>query len=135
MTGTREEGSENHLRKRCRGRRVAGGRPDTRARGVPLSAIQLRRPRGYRIRERNVTLVAVINQGLRFMANILVLNSSVLGDASASKVMVDEAVRRLVEVHPDATVVNRDLCGAPIPHLTKFMSRRSRSAPRRVKPR
>jgi FMN-dependent NADH-azoreductase len=69
------------------------------------------------------------------MANILVLNSSVLGDASASRVTVDEAVRRLVEVDPNAAVVNRDLGAAPIPHLTKLMSRRSRSAPRRVKPR
>jgi FMN-dependent NADH-azoreductase len=109
---------------------VQGVRSGTCARGVPFPAIQLRRPRGYRIRERNVTLVAVINQGIQFMANILVLNSSVLGDASASKVIVDEAVRRLVELHPDATVVNRDLGAAPIAHLTKFNVAGIRAVPK-----
>jgi FMN-dependent NADH-azoreductase len=64
------------------------------------------------------------------MANILVLNSSVLGDASASKAIVDEAVRRLVEVHPDATVVSRDLGAAPIPHLTKFNVAGIRAVPK-----
>ena len=52
------------------------------------------------------------------MANILVLNSSVLGDRSASKLLVEEAVGRLVDANPDATVVHRDLGAAPIPHLT-----------------
>jgi FMN-dependent NADH-azoreductase len=109
---------------------VQGVRSGTCARGVPLSAIQLRRPRGYRIGDRNVILVAVINQGIQFMANILVLNSSVLGDASASKAIVAEAVRRLVEVRPDATVVNRDLGAAPIPHLTKFNVAGIRAVPK-----
>jgi len=51
------------------------------------------------------------------MANILVLNSSVLGDGSVSKVLVGEAVGRLLEANPGATVVERDLGTAPIPHL------------------
>ena len=52
------------------------------------------------------------------MANILVLNSSVSGDGSVSKVLVVEAVRHLMEANPDATVIHRDLGAAPVPHLT-----------------
>jgi FMN-dependent NADH-azoreductase len=51
------------------------------------------------------------------MANVLVLNSSVLGDGSVSKVLVGEAVGRLLKANPGATVVERDLGTAPIPHL------------------
>lgn len=51
------------------------------------------------------------------MTNILVLNSSVSGDQSVSKILVDEAVHRLVEAYPGAKVVSRDLGAAPIPHL------------------
>jgi FMN-dependent NADH-azoreductase len=52
------------------------------------------------------------------MSNILVLNSSVLGHASVSRVLVEEAVARLTGVDPGATIVHRDLGAAPIPHLT-----------------
>lgn len=52
------------------------------------------------------------------MNNILVLNSSVLGEQSVSRLLVDEAVHRLLEGNPGATVVNRDLGTAPNPHLT-----------------
>jgi hypothetical protein len=52
------------------------------------------------------------------MSNILVLNSSVLGRLSVSRVLVEEAVGRLAEVDPDATIVHRDLGAAPIPLLT-----------------
>jgi FMN-dependent NADH-azoreductase len=52
------------------------------------------------------------------MSNILVLNSSVLGQASVSRVLVEEAVARLTAVDPGATIVHRDLGAAPIPHLT-----------------
>jgi FMN-dependent NADH-azoreductase len=52
------------------------------------------------------------------MTNILVLNSSILGEGSASKIVVEDAVRRLVEANPGATVVHRDLGAAPVPHLT-----------------
>src|ERR1700685_2672385 len=52
------------------------------------------------------------------MKNILVLNSRVLGDQSVSKTLVDEAVRRLLEGSPQATVVRRDLGTNPIPHLS-----------------
>jgi FMN-dependent NADH-azoreductase len=52
------------------------------------------------------------------MANILVLNSSVHGDASVSRVLVDETVRGLMGSAPESTVARRDLGAAPIPHLT-----------------
>ncbi len=52
------------------------------------------------------------------MANVLVLNSSVLGDGSVSRVLVEEVVHRLLETSPDATVVHRDLGTSPVPHLT-----------------
>ena len=52
------------------------------------------------------------------MANILVINSSVLGDASVSNVLVEDVVHRLLEANPGATVVHRDLGTAPVPHLT-----------------
>ena len=47
------------------------------------------------------------------MSNILVLNSSVSGGASASRPLV----QNVVEVDPKATVVTRDLDAEPIPHL------------------
>ncbi len=52
------------------------------------------------------------------MSNILVLNSSVLGHASVSRVLVEEAVARLTDIDPGASIVHRDLGAAPIPHLT-----------------
>jgi FMN-dependent NADH-azoreductase len=52
------------------------------------------------------------------MTNVLVLNSSILGGGSASKIVVEDAVRRLVVANPGATVVHRDLGAAPVPHLT-----------------
>src|SRR5260221_4117786 len=52
------------------------------------------------------------------MSTILVLNSSVSGDTSVSRILVEEAVSRLLEAEPGATVVQRDLGAAPIPHLT-----------------
>lgn len=52
------------------------------------------------------------------MSNILVLNSSVSGHASVSQVLVQEAVSRLTDLDPGATVVHRDLGAAPVPHLT-----------------
>jgi FMN-dependent NADH-azoreductase len=52
------------------------------------------------------------------MSTILVLNSSVSGDTSVSRILVEDAVSRLLETEPGATVVQRDLGAAPIPHLT-----------------
>jgi FMN-dependent NADH-azoreductase len=52
------------------------------------------------------------------VTRILVINSSVSGDASASRTLVAEAVERLVEANPGAVVTERDLDAAPVPHLT-----------------
>lgn len=52
------------------------------------------------------------------MNHILVINSSVSGEASVSRLLVGSAVQRLLEVNPSALVTYRDLGDAPIPHLT-----------------
>jgi FMN-dependent NADH-azoreductase len=52
------------------------------------------------------------------MSKVLVLNSSVLGDASASKVLVQQALARLRDEHPSLSVIERDIGASPIPHLT-----------------
>lgn len=51
------------------------------------------------------------------MSNILVLNSSVSGEASVSRLLVADAVTELTQRDPSATVVFRDLAADPIPHL------------------
>lgn len=52
------------------------------------------------------------------MSNILVLNSSVSGEASVSRLLVADAVTELTQRDPSATLVFRDLAADPIPHLT-----------------
>lgn len=52
------------------------------------------------------------------MSNILVLNSSLSGEASVSRLLVADAVTELTQRDPGATLVFRDLAAAPIPHLT-----------------
>lgn len=52
------------------------------------------------------------------MTNILVINSSVQGEASVSKLLVADVVRELVDTHPSAEVTYRNLGDTPIPHLT-----------------
>lgn len=52
------------------------------------------------------------------MNNILVINSSVSGDASVSRLLVEYAVRQLLEVNPNAATTYRDLGDAHVPHLT-----------------
>jgi FMN-dependent NADH-azoreductase len=49
---------------------------------------------------------------------ILHLDSSILGDASASRLLSAAIVDELVRGFPDAAVVHRDLTERPIPHLT-----------------
>lgn len=51
------------------------------------------------------------------MSNILVLNSSVSGQASISRLLVADAVTELTSREPDAKIVFRDLAADPIPHL------------------
>jgi len=52
------------------------------------------------------------------MATVLVLNSSATGEASVSRLLVQEAVARLTDEDPDLRVVTRDLGANPVPHLT-----------------
>lgn len=52
------------------------------------------------------------------MSNILVLNSSVSGEASVSRLLVADAVTELTQRDPSAKVVFRDLAANPVPHLT-----------------
>jgi FMN-dependent NADH-azoreductase len=52
------------------------------------------------------------------VSNILVINSSVLGGGSASRVLVAETLARLLEAEPGASVTERDLGADPIAHLT-----------------
>lgn len=52
------------------------------------------------------------------MSTILVLNSSVYGDASVTRTLVAETVRRLQAADPDARVLEHDLGATPLPHLS-----------------
>lgn len=52
------------------------------------------------------------------MSTILVLNSSVYVDASVTRTLVAETVRRLQAADPDARVLEHDLGAAPLPHLS-----------------
>jgi len=51
------------------------------------------------------------------MSNILVIQSSISGQQSVSRALVNEAVARLLEANPGARVVLRDLGSHPVPHL------------------
>ncbi|SFK53126.1 FMN-dependent NADH-azoreductase [Sphingomonas sp. NFR04] len=55
---------------------------------------------------------------------ILHLDSSITGDASASRAISNAIVERLLETRPDAVVTYRDLVAEPLTHLTfeTFMS-------------
>jgi FMN-dependent NADH-azoreductase len=52
------------------------------------------------------------------MSTILVLTSSVLGPASVSNQLVQNAIARLRLKDPELRIITRDLGGNPIPHLT-----------------
>jgi FMN-dependent NADH-azoreductase len=51
------------------------------------------------------------------MSNLLVLNSSISGEASVSRILVAHAVAQFTRRDPDAKVVIRDLGANPVPHL------------------
>lgn len=51
------------------------------------------------------------------MSNVLVINSSVSGEASVSRLLVDDAVAQLRRRDPSLKVVTRDLAANPVPHL------------------
>jgi FMN-dependent NADH-azoreductase len=52
------------------------------------------------------------------MNNVLVINSSATRKGSVSRILVEEAVLRIRESNPSATIVRRDLDETPLPHLT-----------------
>jgi FMN-dependent NADH-azoreductase len=52
------------------------------------------------------------------MSKILVINSSLSGDASVSRLLVAETVQRLLAIEPNAEITHRDLGDGAIPHLT-----------------
>ena len=51
------------------------------------------------------------------MSNILVINSSISGEASVSRLLVADAVTELTSRDPQATLVFRDLAADAVPHL------------------
>ncbi len=53
------------------------------------------------------------------MKTILVIDSSVGGEASVSKTLVKEAVAALTAAQPDSRIIHRDLGKEPVPHLTE----------------
>ncbi|HLA70521.1 MAG TPA: NAD(P)H-dependent oxidoreductase [Steroidobacteraceae bacterium] len=52
------------------------------------------------------------------MKNLLVINSSAAGTDSVSRVLVADAVSKLLAAEPDAQVTHRDLDAAPVPNLS-----------------
>ena len=50
--------------------------------------------------------------------HILHLDSSILGDASTSRLLSAAIVEELLQQHPNAQVVRRDLVADPVAHLT-----------------
>jgi FMN-dependent NADH-azoreductase len=63
------------------------------------------------------------------MTNILAINSSVSGDTSVSRRLVDETVGHLIKLDPSASVTYRDVGVTPIPHLTAGTVRGVRGTP------
>ncbi len=51
------------------------------------------------------------------MKRILVINSSVSGEGSVSRALVEDAVQSLLAAMPEASITRRDLGRDPIPHL------------------
>ena len=49
---------------------------------------------------------------------LLHIDSSVLGEASVSRRLSADVVARLEDLHPDLTIVRRDLSAAPLPHMS-----------------
>ena len=52
------------------------------------------------------------------MVHILAVNSSLSGDGSVSRLLVEDALQELQQFHPGATVTHRNVGLEPIPHLT-----------------
>jgi FMN-dependent NADH-azoreductase len=58
------------------------------------------------------------NRQEKTMKSLLVINSSAAREGSVSRHLVEEAVSRLRDANPFATIVHRDLGANPVPHLT-----------------
>jgi FMN-dependent NADH-azoreductase len=84
---------------------------------VPLFATQLAVARCYIRQLRDVTFLAGKRMRVR-VSKILVVNSSVSGDMSVSRSLVEHTVSALLDAGADGTVVHRDLGDGLIPHLT-----------------
>jgi FMN-dependent NADH-azoreductase len=56
-------------------------------------------------------------RGVKTMSNILVINSSAAGRDSVSRVLVADAVSKLLEASPASKITHRDLGENPPPHL------------------
>jgi FMN-dependent NADH-azoreductase len=52
------------------------------------------------------------------MKSVLVINSSAAREGSVSRILVEEAIARILDANPFATVMRRDLGESPVPHLT-----------------
>jgi FMN-dependent NADH-azoreductase len=52
------------------------------------------------------------------MSTVLVLNSSLSGEASVSRELVQEALSKMRSQDPELAVISRDLGENPVPHLT-----------------
>jgi FMN-dependent NADH-azoreductase len=52
------------------------------------------------------------------MQTLLVINSSVSGANSASRLLVEHAAEEFQKINPGARIIRRDVGEAPIPHLT-----------------
>ena len=52
------------------------------------------------------------------MSTLLVLNSSLSGDASVSNLLVEQVVAQILAVAPRTNVIRRDLASGDVPHLT-----------------
>jgi FMN-dependent NADH-azoreductase len=52
------------------------------------------------------------------MTKVLIIDSAATGNASVSRKLTAEAAERLLEHHPDAKIVRRDVGSDPVPHLT-----------------
>lgn len=84
---------------------------------VALSATQFVTLRRYLGRSRNVTPGSAIEVERR-VNRILAINSSISGEASVSRFLVEETVQRLLTAMPDTLVTRRDLSDVLVPHLT-----------------
>jgi FMN-dependent NADH-azoreductase len=52
------------------------------------------------------------------MKSVLVINSSAAREGSVSRALVEDAVAKILDANPFASVVRRDLGETPVPHLT-----------------